>query len=244
VSKADNITSLEDKIRNHLSLPITTDFRAYRLSKTDLSDMPNDLPISSARDFIDDVTPLDFSVKSRTIGEIGLVDATIGIAIDPQTNDGKWLLEDDMLNEKDVVSSDVQGGRTLGAPPNSFTALNRRTNGSNLLQINGANVLERNIASGTNRRNVLEESDEEGGIGMLNGKVIAGPPLPGAYPVKTYRSETAGRGSFNARFAPPPKEETQRVRGITGLNNLGITTQPPCIPLHRTFSFPRLWAWC
>jgi Ubiquitin carboxyl-terminal hydrolase len=224
VSKADSISSLEVKIRKHLPLPLTSDLRAYRLSNTALGDIPGDIPITSAKDFIDDVTPLDFSLKSRTIGEIGLVEPTIGIAIDPHTNE-KWLLEDEMSTEKGVVMSDVQGGRTLGAQPNSFTALNRRSNGTNILQINGANVLEKN------GRNVLEESDEEGGIGMLNGKVIAGPPLPGSYPVKAYRSETpVGRGSFNARFAPLPKEETPRVRGITGLNNLGTTTQPPSIP--------------
>jgi hypothetical protein len=91
----------------------------------------------------------------------------------------------------------------------------------------------------------LGSSDEEDGVGRTGGKgkevVVAGTGtgmLPGAYPrsptgVRSSSAERFGErkvGSFNARFMQSAKEE--RVKGTTGLNNLG--TGPP-FPVFGVF---------
>jgi hypothetical protein len=212
VSKADAIDSLEVQIRKHFSIPDNYDLRCYKFPYTE--SVSEELSPREAIQIIperDD--PLDISIKSRTIGEIGLVEPTIGIAVEHKPHDGRWLLEDDTSSDSSVQapsSSDGPIGRTLGASPNSFTALNRR--GS--------------VKS-------IDDSEDEAPLGMINGKPIAGPvAIPGTYPTSISPRQSIVRtstdygerykSSFNSRFAQPPKED--RVRGTTGLNNLGMSS--------------------
>jgi ubiquitin carboxyl-terminal hydrolase 4/11/15 len=161
-----------------------------------------EIPTNEAAKLISDPDfPLDLSIKSQTVGEIGLVEPLIGIAIEHKENDASWPMDDTPRQDpgQPQSSPEFPTGRTLGASPNSFTTLNRRP------------------------------SQDEPSLGTINGKPIAG-PIPGSYPTTrpsffraTSPSSERYKSTFNARFAPPPKED--RVRGITGLNNLGKT--PP-----------------
>jgi hypothetical protein len=161
---------------------------------------------------------LDFSLKSQTVGQIGIVEPYLGIAVERKLGSVFPMDQELSLSDQSSTQSSsllANGGRTLGANPNSFTALSHRRPST--------------------ENQIFDSDDESAPLGKLNGKPISGPVLPGAYPRTSSLnslSQSSGerfseryRTGFNTRFTEsPPKEE--RVRGTTGLNNLG---SPLCL---------------
>lgn len=166
---------------------------------------------------------LEFDLKTQTVGEIGIVEPYLGIAVEWKQLGGTWPMDETIQSEppsKDEGSTDVQqgGGRKLGSSPTAmlpFSSLNRR----------------RRSSAGNN---VLGSDEDSPPLGTLNGKALMGPVLPGSYPralSPVQRSSSAERYgernkvSFNSRIKILPKVE--RVRGTIGLNNLGISLELP-----------------
>jgi hypothetical protein len=220
VSKSETIDTLDSLIRSALSLPSAGEIRCYkfaiRRSDNLLSQMT---PPQITRLLPDRDDYLDFDNKFKSVGEIGIVEPYLAVAVEWRATGAPWPMDEDTSSSdqssaQGASSSDVgytNGvGRTLGAAPNSFTALNRPRRQSN-------------------DKSIFDSEDEGSSYGKQNGQLI-GPTLPGAYPrtvsptqyLRSSSSERYGeryKSTFNSRFNPAPKE--QRVRGTTGLNNLG-----------------------
>jgi hypothetical protein len=224
VSKADTVESFEAKIRAHLDLLSASQIRCFKFPVQRTDNIGSEMNTSKAvRMFPDQNDSLDFSVKSRTVGEIGIVEPYVGIAVEWKESGNTWPMEEASSSSEQSSVQDVAfppgGGRTLGSAPNSFTALNRPRRSSN-------------------EKSLFESDDDDSPLGKINGQAISGPVLPGSYPrtvspTNSYiRSSSAERYSdryktFNSRFSSqPPKED--RIRGTTGLNNLGsVPSLPP-----------------
>lgn len=222
VSKSDTIDTLDSMIRSALSLSSSGEIRCYKfpIKRSDnlLSQMT---PPQISRLLPDRDDHLDLLNKFKSVGEIGIVESYVAIAVEWKADDGTWPMDEDTSSSgqssvQGTSSSDVSysngGGRTLGAAPNSFTALNRPRRQSN-------------------DKSVFDSEDEGSSYGRQGGQLI-GPTLPGSYPrttsptqlLRSSSSERYGeryKTSFNSRFMSAAKQE--RVRGTTGLNNLGIS---------------------
>jgi hypothetical protein len=222
VSKSDTIDTLDSMIRSALSLSSSGEIRCYKF------------PIKRSDNLLSQMTPpqitkllpdrddhLDFQNKFKSVGEVGIVESYVALAVEWKAEEGTWPMDEDTsssgqssvqgTSSSDLSYSNGGGGRTLGAAPNPFTALNRPRRHSN-------------------DKSVLDSEDEGSAYGRQGGQLI-GPTLPGSYPRTTsptqfLRSSSTERygerykSSFNSRFISTAKEE--RVRGTTGLNNLGI----------------------
>jgi hypothetical protein len=166
---------------------------------------------------------------TRTVGDLGIVEPFLGLAIEHRLDDTTPFPTDIPIPSSPPTTTTINpsfispGGRTLGAAPTTFTPLNRPRSSS---------------PRHTQTLNLGSSDDEDlGGARGNKGKevVMAGTGmLPGTYPrsptgVRSSSAERFGErkmGSFNARFTQPAKEE--RVKGTTGLNNLGKPSAPPC----------------
>ena len=169
---------------------------------------------------------------TRTVGDLGIVEPFLGLAIEHRLNDAPFPTDIPIPSSPPTITTTTNpsftspGGRTLGAAPTTFTPLNRPRSSS---------------PRHTQTLNLGSSDDEDLGASRGNkGKevVVAGTGmLPGAYPrsptgVRSSSAERFGErkmGSFNARFTQPAKED--RVKGTTGLNNLGTPPLPPTLPL-------------
>lgn len=166
---------------------------------------------------------MEFDLKSKTVGEVGIVEPYVGLAVEWKGLGNSWPMDERKLLEQSSThenSDGPVGGRTLGGiPGSSFTALNTSR-------------------GRTMDKSLFESDDDSSPLGRLNGQVVFGPVLPSSFsrtsPTLLLRSSSAERSSdrfktpFNARFSSqPPKDD--RVRGTTGLNNLGT----PLPALHR-----------
>lgn len=212
VSKADTIDHLVPLIRTTLQFPEDGQLRYYKfpIKKTDpisIEMTPSNIGkfIPNREDALDIPEQSSSTNDSRTLGEIGIVEDFLGIAVEQKSEDGSWPM--DSLASTTPPTSNTSsfpmtngGGRTLGSPP-------------------GTLVLRRRSYDRTS----IDDDDDD-----TSAKVY-GPTLPGAYPRHlgpTFRSQSAERygerskTSFNSRFAT---SQSERVRGTTGLNNLGIT---------------------
>jgi hypothetical protein len=226
VSKSDTLFTLDAKIRSHLGFLFAGSIRCYKFPCKRGDSVHSEWSTRKAFQEIpdrDDI--LEFDLKSKTVGEVGIVEPYIGIAVEWKGLGNSWPMDEETLSEQSSTHdpSDVPvGGRTLGGiPGSSFTALN--------------------TSRGRTIEKSLFESDDDdlsSQLGRINGQVVFGPVLPNSYTRTSttllLRSSSADRSTerfktpFNARFSSQtPKDD--RIRGTTGLNNLGI----PLLPLHR-----------
>jgi hypothetical protein len=227
VSKADSLDTLESKIRDSLSLLPTGFIRCYKFPVNRTDSILSKVTTKKATTLIPDRgNSLDFSLKSRTIGQIGIVEPYLGIVVEWKQIGSNFPMDlelsSDQSSAQDSSSIFANGGRTLGGIPNSFTALSHRRPSTD--------------------NHIFDSDDETAPLGKLNGKPISGPVLPGSYPrtsqLNSYLRSSSGerfgeryKTPFNTRFIESPKEE--RVRGTTGLNNLGSLPfrLPPLVPV-------------
>ena len=216
VSKSDTLSTLDSKIRTHLGFLPAGSIRCYKFPCKRGDNVVSEWSTRKAFQEIpdrDDV--LLFDLKSKTVGEVGIVEPYVGMAVEWKGLGNSWPMDEEMPSEQSSTHelSDVRvGGRTLGGiPGSSFTALNTPR-------------------GRTMEKSLFESDDDSSPLGRLNGKVILGPVLPGSYSRTSaslfLRSSSAERSSerfktpFNTRFSSqPPKED--RIRGTAGLNNLG-----------------------
>lgn len=220
ISKADPVADLERQIRVFLNLPSDCLIRCYKFAATKNDFLTIEMPTSSIIRLIPDrEDTLDIPEKpsladdSKTVGEIGIVEPYIGIAVEYKSEeDGSWPLDTEPTSSSGPASSSTSemppaGGRTLGSTPGVLTLRSRSQDRPSF------------------------DDDEDSGLGRLNGHVVSGPVLPGSYPRHLTNSTAFNRSasaerygersktSFNSRFA---SQSSTRVRGTTGLNNLGI----------------------
>jgi len=249
LSKADPVSLLKEKIRDLLHLPSSSEIRCYKFLPSRSEYIASEMTAQQVLKVIVDKEDslLDLSTEDATIGEIGIVEPYVGIAAEYKSITGQFPMDQEPSpsasessiqgttttnSSSSAMSSDVPTGvgRTLGASPNAFTALNKRT-------------------PDRQDKSIFDVDDEENaGLGKINGQVVMGPSLPGAYPktspVNSTSSNSAylrssseerygerNRNSFNSRFASGSVQvhEKERVRGTTGLNNLGIHTLHNCV---------------
>lgn len=217
VSKSDTLDILDSKIRRALSLLSTGDIRCYRFPVARLGTVRSELtPAQAAALLSDPPESLDFSLKSQTVGEIGIVQPYLGLAVEWKQLGGTWPM-DELNSERSSGPIDMpRAGRTLGAEPNSLS------------QLQLSLTHQRRVSDD---KSPFDDSDDDPPLGKINGQAVLGPVLPGSYPRDSppnsvLRSSSAERfverykPSFNSRFSiQSPKEE--RVLGTTGLNNLG-----------------------
>jgi len=178
--------------------------------------------------------------SSLTVAEWGIVEPYGGLAIEFRMSHETPFATDispapspqsaTTATTTSLLTQAVAQGRTLGSAP-SFTPLNR----------------PRSSSPRTTHDLPIQESDEESAEGGVARGTTTGMMLPGAYPrsptvVRSNSAErwnerkigTAGTTAFSARFAAPPAKE-ERVRGTTGLNNLGTLPDSPPTPLGLVF---------
>ena len=231
VSKSDTFFTLDSKIRTHLGFLSAGSIRCYKFPCKRGDNVLSEWTTRKAFQEIpdrDDI--LEFDSKSKTVGEMGIVEPYVGVAVEWKGLGNSWPMDEEMPSEQSSTHelSDVPvGGRTLGGIPGSaFTALNTSR-------------------GRTMEKSLFDSDDDSSPLGRLNGKVIFGPVLPGSYsrPSSTLflRSSSAERAtdrfktSFNGRFSQPPKED--RVRGTIGLNNLGTSPPKPSPLTQANFCF-------
>lgn len=220
VSKADTVGSLEFKLRHTLSLSLG-EIRCYKVPLKRKDSPPSKFKVHEVNRLIPDRTDtLDFSDPNRMVGEIGIVEPCLGIAVEWKGFGGTWPMDEPVSSSgsssKDEGSVDVDisgAGHRLGSSPMAMPPFNRRRRSSS-------------------EKNVLGSDDEAAPLGTLNGKTLLGPVMPGSYPraiSPVQRPSSADRYgernkiSFNSRINVPPKVE--RVPGTIGLNNLGMLPQ-------------------
>ena len=236
VSKADTLDRLESKIRSTLGLSLEGQIRCYKypVKRSDFISWEIDTKFVS-RMVLDRDDLIDFTLRSRTVGEVGIVEPYVAIAVEWKALGGSWPMDDESSSSSEEssiqgasTSTDMvpmnSGGRTLGASPNSFTALNYRGRFSN--------------------EKARGDSDDEYPLGTLNGQPVSGPVLPGSYPRTSppnsfLRSSSTDRfgerykTSFNSRLNQQPSyTREERARGTTGLNNLGNPKHNICFLMH------------
>jgi hypothetical protein len=206
VSKADTIDHLVHLIRTTLQLPSDASLRYHKL------------PIKTTDSIYAEMTPSDFTqlipgrgyrldipeqpspmTDATTLGQIGILESYLGIAVETKSENESWPL--DSLSALPAITTSptsmTNGGRTLGSPPGTLL-----------------------LRSKSQDRPSFDDDNDD------TAAKVYGPSLPGAYPRhlgSTFRSQSAERYgerskiSFNSRFA----SQSDRVRGTTGLNNLG-----------------------
>jgi len=252
LSKSAPVSDLDNKVRDMYDLP-GVEIRYFRFDLVGGRDVTRDTSPAKVRRLIDVDAPLDTSLLTRTLGEIGLVEPRLGIAFEHRHPNQKFPLDTSPTTSPTQQSPPSQG-HTLGAAPN---VLGFETRGRPLSKGYTSDSL------GTTRKKSLNlgdsTDDEESGAGRLIGPLLPGsyPRTPDASPARAgtttgaaaVRSASADRverraGAFNLRFSSGSgflKDE--RVRGTTGLNNLGTLSLPkikylflfPLVLLHTLF---------
>lgn len=216
ISKADTVDNLETSLRNHLSLKTTGQIRCYKIKLTRKDAPPERFKVSEVLRFIPDKDDkLDFTFKSRTVGEIGIVEPYLGIAVEWKELGDTWpmdlkhpVIEQASKDEDSADAHTSEKGHTLGASPLKMLPFGRRRL--------------------SHEQNIFGSDDESPQLGTLHGRAVLGPLLPGSYPRSLspiQRSSSAERYgernkvSFNSRVSSVHRAE--RISGTTGLNNLG-----------------------
>jgi hypothetical protein len=233
ISKSDTLNTLSTKIRRHLSMLQIGQIRCYKFTVKRTDVIPSEISVLKASK-MELQEPLEFTLLSKTVGEIGIVEPFIGIAVEWKSFTSSFPMDEEIISASSSSSSssssefsnrpatEMVSGYTLGAMPNSqFTALNSRGRQKALFDVTDD-----------------DDNDPPPSLGRINGQIVSGPLLPGSWPRTSppnFRSSSVdGRAgeriktSFNSRFSSqPPKED--RVRGTTGLNNLGMNPSSPCM---------------
>ena len=216
ISKADTVATLETNLRNHLSLKATGQIRCYKIKLTRKDNPPQRFKVSEVLRFIPDKDDqLDLTVKTRTVGEIGIVEPYLGIAVEWKEMGDTWpmdfkhpVIEQASKDEGSADAHTSEKGHTLGASPLKMLPFSRRRL--------------------SDEKNIFESDDESPRSVTLHSRAVLGPALPGSYPRSLspiQRSSSAERYgernkiSFNSRVSNVHRVE--RIRGTTGLSNLG-----------------------
>jgi hypothetical protein len=208
--------SLETSLREHLSLKPTGLIRCYKIKLTRKDTPPERFKVNEVLRFIpnkDDT--LDFTTKTKTVGEIGIVEPYLGIAVEWKELGDTWPMdikhsvsETASKEDSSAEAEILEKGHKLGASPTRMMPFNRRRL--------------------SDEKNVFGSDDESPHLGTSHGRSVLRPLLPGPYPRSlspVQRSSSAerygerNRVSFNSRVSNTPRIE--RVGGTTGLNNLG-----------------------
>jgi len=245
VSKSDSMAHLMHLIRSTLDIPVTaTDFRAYKIPLSRRDKFNAEITVQQLLEKTTKEQVLELPLKdeeTRTVGELGIVEPFIGFAVEYRVSSDTPFPTDIPITSSSPVTTPTRPtfasqGRTLGAAPSTFTSLNRPRSSS------PRTTHEKTI----NLAGSSEDEDDTRPVGISgrtsNGKEAStvGMMLPGAYPrsptgvrsssAERYGDRNKGAGSFSARFTQPAKEE--RIKGTTGLNNLGtppLPLPPPCL---------------
>ena len=236
ISKSTTVNTLITKIKDHLSILSTGQLRCYKFPIKRTDNIRSEITaLKASKMELQD--PLELNLLlSKTVGEIGIVEPFIGIAVESKSGINTFPMDEETISTSSSTSSssssefpsrpvtEMVSGYTLGATPNSqFTSLNSRGRAKALFDLTDD-----------------DDNDSTSPLGRINGKVVSGPVLPGSWPRTSppnFRSSSLDgrtgerfKTSFNSRFSSqPPKEE--RVQGTTGLNNLGMNPSSPLLVL-------------
>jgi hypothetical protein len=203
LSKSAPVSALEARLRAEFALE-GGELRLFTFPLKPNSALEREISPLKASELVDVENPVDTVFGSRTLGEVGIVSPLQGLAIEHHNLGESYPL--DLISHPRTTTSDRPLiGRTLGAQPATGVPRGRPT-----------------------ARVQLGDSDEEGGVGVL----------PGSYPRTPETSPSRGIGrsisadrverrpSLNLRVSSGLGfSREDRVRGTTGLNNLG-TLQP------------------
>lgn len=200
LSKSAPLSALEARLRAEFGLE-GGEIRIFTFAlKTPLE---REIAPVKARELVDVENPVDTAFGSRTLGEVGIVSPLQGLAIEHHNLGESYPL--DLLPPKPQKVDRPLIGRTLGAQPSP------------------------GVPRGRPSVRATVDSDEEGGVGVL----------PGSYPrtPETSPSRGVGRSISADRVERRPSlnlrvssglgfSREDRVRGTTGLNNLGNPPKP------------------